>query len=214
MTGATADQVLKEARRRPGAADSTPVGFAMVGLTSPSDATIINARGRNRTGTTLKSRDFLATSAFAADRSRGRSWSGARLHHGRNALGARRLLSTPSGHPRGRLGSALARLSARAFADFDGFHSAGFPAEAQIFKSLVSTSFTTRAWSYPPTPISADGGANASTSRHRPDRPPLTFAAAAEHIRPYTRALPAGLRSGWHRCGVFTGRRPARSRRG
>lgn len=33
----------------------------------------------------------------------------------------------------------------RAFAEFDGFHPAGFPTGAQIFKSLVSTSFTTRA---------------------------------------------------------------------
>lgn len=43
------------------------------------------------------------------------------------------------------LGSALARNDSRAFAEFDGRHLQGFPGRAQIFKSLVSTSFTTRA---------------------------------------------------------------------
>ena len=55
--------------------------------------------------------------------------------------------------PLSGLGSALARRFSRpgaagafrAFAEFDGVHPAGFPTGAQIFKSLVSTSFTTRA---------------------------------------------------------------------
>ncbi|MBB2916430.1 hypothetical protein FHX62_000515 [Cupriavidus alkaliphilus] len=35
--------------------------------------------------------------------------------------------------------------ASRAFADFDGRHFGRFPPKAQIFKSLVSTDFTTRA---------------------------------------------------------------------
>ena len=47
--------------------------------------------------TSLAAEDFLPTSAFAAVPHRaGRSWSGARLHHSLAAVGARRLLSTPS----------------------------------------------------------------------------------------------------------------------
>lgn len=51
--------------------------------------------------TSLAAVDFLPTSAFAAVLPRaGRSWSGARLHRSaainRFAVGARRLLSTPS----------------------------------------------------------------------------------------------------------------------
>lgn len=64
--------------------------------------------------TSLAAEDFLPTSAFAAVLHRaGRSWSGARLHHSaacyRFAVGARRLLSTPSLIFRPGLGSALAR---------------------------------------------------------------------------------------------------------
>jgi len=44
----------------------------------------------------LAAGDFLTTSAFAATVSTQCSWSGARLHHSLAALGARRLLSTPS----------------------------------------------------------------------------------------------------------------------
>lgn len=51
----------------------------------------------------------------------------------RRGAGARRLLSTPSRKVSG-LGSALARRSSRAFAEFDGFHSAGFPTDAQNFQ--------------------------------------------------------------------------------
>src|SRR6478609_11905484 len=76
----------------------------------------------------------------------GCSWSGARLHHSLAAVGARRLLSTPSPIFQSGLGSALARNRSRAFAEFDGLHLWSFPQRAQIsFKSLVSTNFTTRA---------------------------------------------------------------------
>ena len=52
--------------------------------------------------TSLAAEDFLPTSAFAADlHGAGRSWSGARLHHSLSAVGARRLLSTPSLEPFG-----------------------------------------------------------------------------------------------------------------
>ena len=54
------------------------------------------ARGRSRTDTLLRAADFLPTSAFAALIARSGSWSGARLHHSPVAVGARRLLSTPS----------------------------------------------------------------------------------------------------------------------
>ena len=66
------------------------------------------------------------------------SWSGARLHPSLAALGARRLLSTPSleSFDPG-LGSVLARMLAasRAFAEFDGLHLRGFPWRAQIASS-------------------------------------------------------------------------------
>jgi len=62
------------------------------------------------------------------------SWSGARLHHSLAAVGARRLLSTPSREPfDSGLGSALARtLRSRAFAEFDGLHLRSFLRRAQI----------------------------------------------------------------------------------
>ena len=66
------------------------------------------------------------------------SWSGARLHHSLAAVGARRLLSTPSLESFDpELGSALARMLAasRAFAEFDGLHLRGFPWRAQIASS-------------------------------------------------------------------------------
>ncbi|MNS52895.1 hypothetical protein D3C72_856310 [compost metagenome] len=61
------------------------------------------------------------------------SWSGARLHHSLAAVGARRLLSTPSPVFQSGLGSALARNRSRAFAEFDGLHLWSFPQRAQIF---------------------------------------------------------------------------------
>jgi len=92
---------------------------------------ISGARDRNRTGTTLRPRDFLTTSAFAASAGRC-SWSGARLHHSLVSLGARRLLSTPSLVFQPGLGSALARNGSRAFAEFDGLHLWSFLQRAQI----------------------------------------------------------------------------------
>src|SRR5690606_25873981 len=63
----------------------------------------------------------------------GRSWSGARLHHGLAAEGARRLLSTPSrAVGRAWLGVGADAAASRAFADFAGVHSGRFPPEAQI----------------------------------------------------------------------------------
>lgn len=57
---------------------------------------LTGARGRNRTGTPCGEGfsyhfDFRRLAANAV-----RLWSGARLHHSFSALGARRLLSTPS----------------------------------------------------------------------------------------------------------------------
>ena len=114
------------------------------------------ARGRVRTGTIFRSRDFRTTSAFAAvSCTCRRSWSGARLHLGscRFAVGARRLLSTPSRryrYPTGLVRCQLDRSgdTVRAFADFDGCHLGRFPPRAQLLKSLVSTYFTTRAMPY------------------------------------------------------------------
>ncbi len=70
------------------------------------------------------------------------------------ALGARRLLSTPSRrclYPTGLVRCQLDQLGdmVRAFADFDGCHPGRFPPGAQFLKSLVSTNFTTRACAAP-----------------------------------------------------------------
>ncbi|SOY62269.1 hypothetical protein CBM2586_A50514 [Cupriavidus phytorum] len=46
--------------------------------------------------------------------------------------------------------------ASRAFADFDGRHFGRFPPKAQIFKSLVSTDFTTRARALRLFPVGAD----------------------------------------------------------
>src|SRR5690606_30919769 len=95
----------------------------------------------------LAARDFHTTSAFAAapgDRGvRG-------LEHAFTIAMRLQVPAVCSLHLPRRVGGAWLGVGAdaaapRAFAEFDGFHSAGFPAEAQILKSLVSTSFTTRA---------------------------------------------------------------------
>jgi len=67
--------------------------------------------------------------------SRRRSWSGARLHPGLAAVGARRLLSTPSRPEAGLARRWRGLVQPRAFADFDGRHPAGFPGGAQIVSS-------------------------------------------------------------------------------
>ena len=107
----------------------------------------IGARGRNRTGMTVRSRDFLATSTFAA-----------------SALALFVVWSTPSPWPGGRrcppsalytfptmeagLGSALARMPEHPGRSptLTGFTSGVSPRRLKLFKSLVSTNFTTRAW--------------------------------------------------------------------
>ncbi len=82
----------------------------------------------------LSARDFLPTSTFAAALlNAGRSWSGARLHHSLAAVGARRLLSTPSqAIARAWLGVGSVAEASRAFAEFDGLHFGRFPPKAQI----------------------------------------------------------------------------------
>ena len=82
----------------------------------------------------LSARDFLTTSTFAAALlNAGRSWSGARLHHSLAAVGARRLLSTPSQAAAWAwLGVGSGARASRAFADFDGLHFGRFPPKAQI----------------------------------------------------------------------------------
>lgn len=74
-----------------------------------------------------------------------RSRSGARLHHSLSALGARRLLSTPSKPTLGLawLGVSMCHQHA-AFTEFDGLHQPGFPGWAQIVnESPASTNFAT-----------------------------------------------------------------------
>ena len=76
------------------------------------------------------------------------SWSGARLHHSLAAVGARRLLSTPSHEPfDSGLGSALARTFAHPgrSPNLTGFTFGVSSGGLKFFKSLVSTNFTTRA---------------------------------------------------------------------
>ena len=82
----------------------------------------------------LSARDFLATSTFAAALlDAGRSWPGARLHHSHAAVGARRLLSTPSQTAAWAwLGVGSGTEASRAFADFDGLHFGRFPPKAQV----------------------------------------------------------------------------------
>ncbi|MNF96417.1 hypothetical protein D3C84_792080 [compost metagenome] len=95
----------------------------------------------------LSAGDFLPTSAFAAAlRIAGRSWAGARLHHSLAAVGARRLLSTPSQAGLG-LGSALARIPKHPglSPNLTGFTSDVSLRRLKLFKSPVSTDFTTRA---------------------------------------------------------------------
>lgn len=86
-------------------------------------------------------------------------WSGARLHHSLAAVGARRLLSTPSLALMPGLGSALARMSEHPGLSptLTGFTSGVSPRRLKLFKSLVSTDFTTRAapGALEPTPLPA-----------------------------------------------------------
>ena len=80
--------------------------------------------------------DFRTTSAFAAARL-ARSWSGLSLHHCVAALGAARLVSTPSPNASG-LGSGL---PLQGFPEFEQFYSADFPPGTQFRLSPVRLPF-------------------------------------------------------------------------
>ena len=88
----------------------------------------------NSNPTSFPGANFHPTSTFAAALlNAGRSWSGARLHHSLAAVGARRLLSTPSqALAWAWLGVGSDAKASRAFADFDGLHFGRFPPKAQI----------------------------------------------------------------------------------
>ncbi|SOY47077.1 hypothetical protein CBM2588_A130015 [Cupriavidus taiwanensis] len=108
----------------------------------------IGARGRNRTGTPC-GEGF--SSRFGFRRQRGRcSWAGARLHHSLAAVGARRLLSTPS-QPCGWawLGVGSDAMHPGRSPNLTGVTSGVSPRRLKLFKSLVSTDFTTRARALP-----------------------------------------------------------------
>src|SRR5271169_1728856 len=75
--------------------------------------------------------DFHTTSAFAA--ANRRSWSGLSLHHGVAALGAARLVSTPS--PDG----AWLGIASEGFPEFGQFYSGNFLPGTQKSKSGAST---------------------------------------------------------------------------
>jgi len=76
--------------------------------------------------------DFHTTSAFAATQN-GRSWSGLSLHLGVAALGAARLVSTPS-RCRAWLG-----IASEGFPEFEQFYIGSFPPSTQSLKSGAST---------------------------------------------------------------------------
>src|SRR5690606_18564448 len=131
-------------RRRPWWDRAGPAGDAGSRLKPLLQNAGGGARGRTRTGMTARSRDFRTTSAFAAGR--GRSWSGARLHHGADARQVPAVCSLHLPRWTGAWLGVGAGGRPRAFAEFDGCHPRRFPRGAQSFKSLVSTSSTTRAW--------------------------------------------------------------------
>jgi hypothetical protein len=76
--------------------------------------------------------DFRTTSAFAAVQE-GRLWSGLSLHRGVSALGAARLVSTPS--PFG----AWFGIANEGFPEFGQFYIGDFPPCTQLLKSVAST---------------------------------------------------------------------------
>ena len=86
------------------------------------------ADGGTRTRIPLRGADFLTTSAFAAALER-RSWSGLSLRPSAIAVGAARLVSTPS-LARAWLGIGLGRPLA--FPDFERFCSTSFPVGTPI----------------------------------------------------------------------------------
>ena len=83
------------------------------------------AADRNRTGTGLSAlRIFLPATAFAA--ATRRLWSGLSLHHGVAAVGAARLVSTPSRF------QAWLGITSEGFPDFEQFCILGFPGSTQV----------------------------------------------------------------------------------
>ena len=83
------------------------------------------AGDRNRTGTGLSAlRIFLPATAFAA--ATRRLWSGLSLHHGVAAVGAARLVSTPSRF------QAWLGITSEGFPDFEQFCILGFPGSTQV----------------------------------------------------------------------------------
>jgi len=83
------------------------------------------AGDRNRTGTGLSAlRIFLPATAFAA--ATRRLWSGLSLHHGVAAVGAARLVSTPSCF------QAWLGITSEGFPDFEQFCILGFPGSTQV----------------------------------------------------------------------------------
>jgi hypothetical protein len=90
-------------------------------------------------------RIFLPATAFAAAHAkRGRLGSGLSLRLSGQALGAARLVSTPSrgGEPLG----AWLGIASEGFPEFEQFYVAGFPARTQVwFKSVASTNSATPA---------------------------------------------------------------------
>src|SRR6516165_8689601 len=85
----------------------------------------LGAGDRNRTGTGLSAlRIFLPATAFAA--ATRRLWSGLSLHHGVAAVGAARLVSTPSRF------QAWLGITSEGFPDFEQFCILGFPGSTQV----------------------------------------------------------------------------------
>jgi len=99
-----------------------------------------DAGGGNRTPTTYRSTDFHTRHGFR--RRQRRLESGLSLHHGPKALGATRLVSTPS--PGRGLARDCRRPDRYGFPEFERFYSSGFP-KGTPSKSAASTSFATPA---------------------------------------------------------------------
>lgn len=127
----------------------------------------IGARGRNRTGTPC-GEGFSSHFGFRRQRWRC-SWAGARLHHSLAAVGARRLLSTPS-QPCGWawLGVGSDAMHPGRSPTLTGVTSGVSPRRLKLFKSLVSTDFTTRARALRLVPIGARP-APVAAARGKPD---------------------------------------------
>ena len=133
------------------------------------------------------------------------SWSGARLHHSLAAVGARRLLSTPS-QPGGWtwLGVGSDARHPGLSPTLTGFTSGVSTRRLKLFKSLVSTDFTTRALrdALEPTLLSA-GSCLAPDHRCEPRsyalnaRKPLsllTFRTGGESRKDLTKQISSPLR--------------------